>query len=341
MSTPLYEIHNLRQSYEKGRPNLDIAELSIDAGCVTGVVGPNGGGKSTLLKVLAFLIPASGEIIFDGRPAAGREREIRREVTYLLQESYLLKRSVFENVAYGLRLRGAEKRLIDTRVRDSLEAVGLAPEEFASRPWYRLSGGEVQRVALAARLALRPKALLLDEPTANVDEASAQLVMEAAVRASREYEYGAAVIVSTHDTAWLYEIASNVVSLYGGRVAGAGAENIFRGGWRREGGFMTRPFAGGQALFAWPGASARAAVLSPSDITVSSEMPPRAENVNVLRGVVSQLTLERASGAVLLSADVSGSVVKARLSAEDTARLALRPSSEIFLSFSYSSLRWL
>ena len=135
MSTPLYEIHNLRQSYEKGRPNLDIAELSIDAGCVTGVVGPNGGGKSTLLKVLAFLIPASGEIIFDGLPAAGREREIRREVTYLLQESYLLKRSVFENVAYGLRLRGAEKRLIDTRVRESLRAVGLAPDEFATRPW--------------------------------------------------------------------------------------------------------------------------------------------------------------------------------------------------------------
>ena len=323
MSTPLYEIHNLRQSYEKGRPNLDIAELSIDAGCVTGVVGPNGGGKSTLLKVLAFLIPASGEIIFDGRPAAGREREIRREVTYLLQESYLLKRSVFENVAYGLRLRGAEKRLIDTRVRESLEAVGLAPEEFASRPWYRLSGGEVQRVALAARLALRPKALLLDEPTANVDEASAQLVMEAAVRASREY--GAAVIVSTHDTAWLYEIASNVVS----------------GGWHLEGGFMTRPFAGGQALFAWPGASARAAVLNPSDITVSDESPPFAVNMNVLRGVVSQLALERASGAVLLSADVSGSVVKARLSAEDTARLSLRPSSEVFLSFSYSSLRWL
>ena len=224
-------------------------------------------------------------------------------------------------------------------MRESLEAVGLAPEEFASRPWYRLSGGEVQRVALAARLALRPKALLLDEPTANVDEASAQLVMEAAVRASREY--GAAVIVSTHDTAWLYEIASNVVSLYGGRVAGTGAENIFRGGWRREGGFMTRPFAGGQALFAWPGASARAAVLNPSDITVSDEIPPFAENTNVLRGVVSQLTLERASGAVLLSADVSGSVVKARLSAEDTARLSLRPSSEVFLSFSYSSLRWL
>ena len=70
-------------------------------------------------------------------------------------------------------------------------------------------------------------------------------------------------------------------------------------------------------------------------------IPPFAENMNVLRGVVSQLALERASGAVLLSADVSGSVVKARLSAEDTARLSLRPSSEIFLSFSYSSLRWL
>lgn len=339
MSKTLYDIRNLKQSYERGRPNLDISELSINGGCVTGVVGPNGCGKSTLLKVLAFLIPASGDIVFDGLSAAGREREIRREVVYLLQEPYLLKRSVYENVAYGLKLRGAEKGLVESRVRESLEAVGLPLDEFASRPWYRLSGGEAQRVALAARLALRPKALLLDEPTANVDEASAQLVMEAAVRASREF--GSAVVVSTHDTAWLYEIASDVVSLYGGRVSGRGAENIFRGGWRMEGGLMTRPFAGGQALFAWPGASARAAVLSPSDIKISIDMPGDAENVNVLRGVVSQLTLERASGSVLLSADVSGSAIKARLSADCAASLSIYPSSEIFLSFSYSSLRWL
>lgn len=339
MNSLLYEIHNLKQSYEKGRPNLDISELSIERGAVTGIVGPNGCGKSTLLKALAFLIPASGEIIFDGRPAAGREREIRREVTYLLQEPYLLKRSVFENVAYGLRLRGMEKARLDTRVRESLEAVGLAPGEFAPRPWYRLSGGEAQRVALAARLALRPKALLLDEPTANVDEASAQLVMEAAVRAAREH--GAAVVVSTHDTAWLYETASKVAGMYGGRIAGGGAENVFRGGWNRCGGLMTRPFPGGQALFAWSGPSARAAALSPSDITVSTEIPPRAEDTNVLRGVVSQLTLERATGRVLLSADVSGCSVKARLSAGDAALSALSPGSEVFLSFSYSALRWL
>ncbi len=211
-ASPLYEIRGLKQSYEKGRLNLDIAELAIERGRVTGVVGPNGSGKSTLLKALAFLIPSSGEIIFDGAPAAGREAEIRREATYLHQEPYLLKRSVCENVAYGLRLRGADKKLVEERTAESLEAVGLDFREFAPRPWYRLSGGEAQRVALAARLALRPKALLLDEPTANVDDASAQLVMGAAERAAREY--GAAVVVSTHDTAWLYGAATRVVSHY-------------------------------------------------------------------------------------------------------------------------------
>ncbi len=338
MKAPLYEIHNLRQSYEKGHPNLDIAELSIPSGSVTGLVGPNGSGKSSLLKALAFLIPVSGEIIFDGRPSAGREREIRREATYMLQEAYLLKRSVFENVAYGLRLRGLPAGAIAERVRSGLEAVGLDFKEFSNRPWYRLSGGEAQRVALAARLALRPKALLLDEPTANVDEESARLVMEAAVRAAGG---GAAVVVSTHDAAWLYETASVVVNMYGGRVAGYGAVNIFRGMWRRGGGFMSRLFPDGQSLFALPCAGRDAAALSPSDITVSRTAPQRAENENVLRGVVTQISLERASRAVLLSADVSGCVVKARLSAAEAAALALAPSSEIFLSFPFSALRWL
>ncbi len=178
MSSLLYEIRDLKQRYGKGPLSLDIAELSIRSSGITGLVGPNGSGKSTLLKVLSFLITyQSGSIIFDGLPSEGREGAIRREVTYLLQDSYLLNRSVYENIAYGLKLRG-DVPDIKERVRESLTQVGLDPEKFAQRPWYQLSGGEVQRVALAARLALRPRVLLLDEPTANVDEASAQLVME-------------------------------------------------------------------------------------------------------------------------------------------------------------------
>lgn len=227
--TPLYEIHDLKQSYGRGTPGLDIADLTIEGSGITGLVGPNGSGKSTLLKILSFLLPYDdGTLLYRGSPAAGRESALRREVTYLLQDSYLLSRSVYENIAFGLRLRGnIGASEIDGRVKESLARVGLDPKKFASRQWYQLSGGEVQRVALAARLALRPRVLLLDEPTANVDERSAQLIMEAAVTEAEEH--GVAVIAATHDLAWLYEMSSEVVSLYRGRVA-VGAENIFKGG---------------------------------------------------------------------------------------------------------------
>ena len=198
MSTPLYEIHNLRQSYEKGRPNLDIAELSIDAGCVTGVVGPERRRKIDAAE--GPRLPHSRLRRDNFRRAAPRRGANAKSGARL----HICSKSRICSSAPYLRTSptacGCAARRSGSSIRACARASkrsALAPDEFASRPWYRLSGGEVQRVALAARLALRPKALLLDEPTANVDEASAQLVMEAAVRASREY--GAAVIVSTHD----------------------------------------------------------------------------------------------------------------------------------------------
>ncbi len=341
MSTLLYEIHDLKQSYGRGPLNLDIAELAIRGSGITGLVGPNGSGKSTLLKVLSFLIPYnSGRVIFDGRPAEGREEEIRREVTYLLQDSYLLNRSVYDNIAYGLKLRGNVPD-IKNRVNESLIQVGLAPEKFAQRPWYQLSGGEVQRVALASRLALRPRVLLLDEPTANVDEASAQLVMEAAVGATKEY--GTTVIVATHDLAWLYEMSTDVVSLYRGRIVGSGAENLLQGRWSLSGGYMVREFIDGQAVFAYPAPSGRpnAAMLNSADVRVAAERPQPEAETNVVAGRIVQMTLERAGASVIVSIEVGENVLKTRMEAAELNRLALCPSKAVYLSFSYSALRWI
>lgn len=212
----IYEIHNLKQQYEKSRPNLDIDELCIKRSSVTGIVGANGSGKSSLLKVLSFLLPYEGQIIFDGRECRGSEKTLRSEVTYLLQSPFLLSRSVYDNVAYGLKIR-KDICGIRERVYESLDLVGLDPDEFSHRPWYRLSGGEVQRVALAARLALRPKALLLDEPTANVDEESAERVMRATLMSVEKY--GTTVIISTHDRTWLKETTDCIVKLKDGRIA--------------------------------------------------------------------------------------------------------------------------
>lgn len=213
MNTPLIALENVRQRYSD-RTVLDIDRLEFETGTITGLAGPNGSGKSTLLRLLAFLeSPAQGTVKFLGTPTQARS-SANRQVTLLVQEPYLLKRTVFANVAYGLRIRG--KNDIPAKVFRALEIVGLDPAVFARRQWFELSGGEVQRVALAARLVLKPKLLLMDEPTASLDAKSARLIHEAAL-AARD-EYGASLVVASHDMAWLEAVTDHIHHLENGRV---------------------------------------------------------------------------------------------------------------------------
>jgi len=320
---------------------LDIEALKINEGGVYGVIGPNGSGKSTLLKVLACLEPrCEGLLLYDGKDTAGNEIKIRKEATYLLQNPYLLKRSVYENIAYGLRLRQETSNMRD-RIYASLRRVGLEPGKFAERPWFRLSGGEAQRVALAARLALYPRVLLLDEPTANVDESSAQLVKEAAVSAWKER--GTTVIVATHDLVWLYEVSTDIINLYHGRIVGYGAENIVTGPWEARGEYAVRVLSDGQTIYGARGSESGidAAVINPSDITLSRALQPRSPRVNALTGTVTQMTLERSTGHVLVSADVGGIVLKSRVPVSLVEKESLCPAAVAALVFSPDSVRWL
>lgn len=337
----LYDIKNITHRYNGGPVTVDIKSLQVREGSVTGLVGPNGSGKSTLLKIFAFLEPLSGgKIFFDGEDCAGRAVESRRAVTYLLQDSYLLKRSVYDNIAYGLKLRG-ETNGMQERIDDSLRRVGLAPEEFASRQWYQLSGGEIQRAALASRLALHPKVLLLDEPTANVDEASAQLVKDAAISAWKEW--GTTVIIATHDLVWLHEVSTDIVSLYHGRVIGLGVENIIRGEWRANGDRILYLLPDGQCVWGVRGGPGdiAAAVLSPDKIEISSAEQAINGGHNVLKGTVTQMALERGTGNILLSVDVCGLILKARTTEEQVRNGKIFPASRVALSFSDSDLCWL
>ena len=141
----LYRCRDLTQRYG-GRTVLRLPELSVARGEVLALTGPNGAGKSTLLRLLAFLeSPASGELCFHGTPG----RPPRQDVTLLLQEPYLFKASVFENVVYGLRVRGRRHDLRQA-AEGAMLAVGFTPEQdMLRRSWKALSGGEKQRVALA------------------------------------------------------------------------------------------------------------------------------------------------------------------------------------------------
>jgi tungstate transport system ATP-binding protein len=213
MTAPLISLDNIRQRYSD-RTVLDIGHMEFAEGTITGLAGPNGSGKSTLLRMLAFLEPpAKGTIHFLGHPASAKSA-VNRQVTLLVQEPYLLKRTVFANVAYGLRIRG--KNDIPAKVARALEVVGLDPDVFARRQWFELSGGEVQRVALAARLVLKPKLLLMDEPTASLDAKSAELIHEAAL--SARDEYGAALVIASHDMSWLEAVTDHIHYLENGRL---------------------------------------------------------------------------------------------------------------------------
>ena len=181
----IYQIQNI-DHYYGDKQVLSVDDISIPSASITGLIGPNGSGKSTLLKLLGFLEqPTYGAILFKGKKVIPLPNEVRFGVTLLTQEPYLMRRSVFDNVAYGLKIRRDTKDLRN-RVWEALAQVGLDSKDFARRKWTALSGGEAQRVALAARLVLKPEVLLLDEPTANVDTDSARLIRKASLKAREE-----------------------------------------------------------------------------------------------------------------------------------------------------------
>jgi tungstate transport system ATP-binding protein len=201
----LYAISNLVRRYGE-RVALRLPELTVNRGEAVALTGPNGSGKSTLLRTLAFLEPPEeGEIVFFGTPGLPP----RQQACLLLQEPYLLKRSVFENIVFGLRVRGQKSKL-DELAREALAEMDFAPDDMLRREWRELSGGEKQRVALAARLILRPLALLLDEPTSNVDAKSTVAIQKAVAKAVAG---GSTVIVASHDSAWLATLGARELRL--------------------------------------------------------------------------------------------------------------------------------
>lgn len=224
----LFEAENLCRWYgtRAEQPALDLGGqcFGVDAGEVVGIAGHNGSGKSTLLRILALLdTPNRGILRLDGNVIWSDEAScsvdaipqvltLRRQITMLLQTPYLLSRSVEANVAYGLAARGIHA---PNRVREALLAVGLAPDTFLHRRRNELSGGEAQRVALAARLAIEPKVLLMDEPTSGVDEASAAL-MGNAVRGARDR--GAAIVIVSHDVEWMAPLCDRLVRFRNGKI---------------------------------------------------------------------------------------------------------------------------
>jgi tungstate transport system ATP-binding protein len=211
-----YQLRCVTKSYG-GRQVLSIDRLDVAAGETLCLIGPTGAGKSTLLRLLAALEPpTSGSLHFGGHSlhGPGLPLAIRRRVTLVFQRPLLLTGSVQANVEYGLRLRGVGRRTARNRAREALERLGLTG--LGPHPARNLSAGQAQLVALAAALVLDTDALLLDEPTANLDPAHVARVEEVVCEAQRRR--GTTVIWATHNLFQARRLAVRAALLLDGQV---------------------------------------------------------------------------------------------------------------------------
>jgi len=214
----------LTYSYPGAAPALSGITLEVRAGEYLGVVGPNGGGKSTLVRLLnGLLVADSGRVRVAGFDPATEPFEVRRRAGVLFQnpDNGLVAPFVEDDVAFGLENLGVERVEMRERVREAIRSVGLSGYE--RREPHTLSGGEKQRVALAGLLAVGPEILLLDEPTAMLDPAGRDEVLARV----RELRASRTVLHVTHHLEELFD-ADRVLVLNGGRlVAAAAPEELF------------------------------------------------------------------------------------------------------------------
>jgi cobalt/nickel transport system ATP-binding protein len=198
--------------YERARPVLDGAALTVPAGRRLAVLGANGSGKTTLLRSLSgALRPLAGTVTVDGVPLVHSRRglrEHRQAVQLVLQDpdDQLFSASVAQDVSFGPLNLGLAEDAVRARVAEALDL--LAVGHLAGRPSHQLSYGERKRVAIAGAVAMRPCVLLLDEPTAGLDPSA---VAETLAALTRLQEHDSTVVMSTHDVdlalRWADEVA--------------------------------------------------------------------------------------------------------------------------------------
>lgn len=204
---------------DSARPALDDLSLSIGKGEFVFLIGPSGSGKSTFLNLLIREeSPTSGDIHFAdfhvNRLRGADVARMRRRIGYVFQDFRLLpKLTVYDNVAFALRVIGKTKRQVGKLVPEALEMVGLT--EQARRLPHELSGGEQQRVAVARAVVNRPLLLLADEPTGNLDPGTAEEIMALLTRINRA---GTTVIMSTHNARAVDAMRQRVLELRDGEL---------------------------------------------------------------------------------------------------------------------------
>lgn len=217
IESPVFELRNVvlrRGSHFR----LEIPELSIERGKCYSLVGQNGTGKSSLISVLGLLDRVDeGVVLFEGKDILGMNGAllgVRRRIGMVMQEPLMLRGTVFDNISFGLKLRGWTRERTIGRATQCAATVGL--EGSLRRKARELSGGEVRRVAIARAIAYYPDLLLLDEPTSSIDKQNAVLIEE--LIRNILSQNGATVVMTTHDEKQARRMADEILLLEDGRI---------------------------------------------------------------------------------------------------------------------------
>jgi tungstate transport system ATP-binding protein len=324
-----------------------VDRLLIEEGETLALLGPNGAGKTTLVLALAALLPASGELRFRGQPVRDAVA-YRRRVAVVFQRPLLLDRSVLDNAALGLALRGVGRAERETRAAEALARIGVG--HLARRPAWALSGGEAQRVSIARSLAVRPELLFLDEPFAGLDAPTRESAIADLASAVREERV--TTVLVTHDRDEALSLADRVAVMIGGRLrqvsraedvfaspadpevaAFVGVENILQARVARSDDELTQLVLADQVMEVTatppPGESFPLVGIPPDDIVIARDAPTTSAR-NVFGGRIVRVEPIGRRVRVILDC---GFPLVAHVTHRSARELALRAGDEVTASF--------
>ena len=220
----MIEFQHVRFAYEKGRPVIEDLSFQIGDGESVGLIGANGAGKSTVMKLLLGLIPAEGTILVDGLTVnKANLPAIRRKLGFVLQNSdnQMFMPTVYEDMIFAPLNYGLSREAAEQRVDAVLERLGLT--ELKHRHNHRISGGEKRMAAIATILAMEPEAILMDEPTSALDPYNRRIVINT-IRGLKQTK-----LITSHDLDMILDTCDRVILLSEGKIAADGpAEQILR-----------------------------------------------------------------------------------------------------------------
>ena len=234
----MLEFRNVSFSYEPGTPVLDNLSFHIRKGETVGLIGANGAGKSTIMKLMLGLLPAQGEILVDGMPVTKQNLPpIRQKIGFVLQDSdnQMFMPTVYEDMIFGPRNYGLSREEADARVDRVLRELGL--ENLKHRHNHKISGGEKRMAAIATILAMEPEMIVMDEPSTALDPVNRRRVIST-INSRKETK-----LIASHDLDMILDTCQRVILLSHGAIAADGdAETILRDKELLEANRMELPF---------------------------------------------------------------------------------------------------